>query len=670
MNKIVVLLSAMALAVNAYAADKLVAGTADAPNYYVLKAGRGVPYLAFSEEYINNGAGVETRLYRTTGLSEFNIWEVTPGDEEGTLHIAAFEHNYGLMNFINKDGSFYETNGIATVAKIRDIYPTYNDNGTVSLSINNVQGYETVRNDDGTSVTYYYTLDATGGSSEFCGNWIPNDLGTNWSAYKLDMTNGYEDAIAKVTEAMLQETAHKYIDQYVGSLQTYIDNVPWVAAELNAGIEELNNIEIKAGYDTIVAQIWQTTFDNANAKLATVFDGKTLAVRNMAEMNSNFKSNTLAVDTVNHKMVGLDGFSDPTATFVFKAVEGGYTLYNEATKRYLSSYNSPQYGCIPTAIADSAQVLYPVLHSFDGFSGIALPMVKNYTETTPGLNMQKRENTKVSYWSISGDAPVWSLVAADEEARVQVAIETGLAALKPYVANVPEMIAQIITPAISTLETIDASTATVTEVNELVESTLATANEALAGAMNGITLSLCNLRQDKFITVVDQEWAYSAYNDTPETSFTFKGQAEGGYILFNEAAGVYVGGTEDVMNEAGQVIETNVLVATEESEAMVVYPFLCSGGEYYGVAMAVEADPTSTTKALNTNNGKKIFHTYYASDAGSIFALVAPNTVINSIDEVNAVPVKFQGIYDLSGRKLSAPVKGINIINGKKVLVR
>ena len=51
-------LSAVALAANAYAADQLVAGTADAPNYYVLKAGRGTPYLAYSADYLTTpGAG-------------------------------------------------------------------------------------------------------------------------------------------------------------------------------------------------------------------------------------------------------------------------------------------------------------------------------------------------------------------------------------------------------------------------------------------------------------------------------------------------------------------------------------------------------------------------------------------------------------------------------------
>ena len=41
---------------------------------------------------------------------------------------------------------------------------------------------------------------------------------------------------------------------------------------------------------------------------------------------------------------------------------------------------------------------------------------------------------------------------------------------------------------------------------------------------------------------------------------------------------------------------------------------------------------------------------------------------IKTVNTVNA-PVR-QGIYTLSGQRLSQPVKGINIINGKKVVIK
>lgn len=671
MKKTIVLLSALALAANAYAADKLEAGTADAPNYYVFKAGRGTPYLAYSDDYISAGNGIETRIYRTHDLGEANIWEVTPGSVEGTLHIAAYTNNTrGLMNFINKDGSSYAINAVATAVKAEncDIYPTYLTNDTISLNLKNTQGYETVREGENT-VTQYYSLDATGGS-DFCGNWIANNgAGTKWVAYKLDMSHGAEDAIAKLQNDMVTEAGKTMVNNYIGYFQEYINNVPWVAGELNAGIEELKNLEIKAGYDTIVPVIWQTACNNANAKLATVFDGKTLAVRSLYKLANNLAANTLSVDTVAGKIIPIDGFSEPTATFVFTSTEGGYTLYNAATKRYLSKFNDPNVGCVPTAVADSAMVVFPVLHSFDTFNGIAFPIAKDYNQNTAGINVQKG-STKVSYWSISGDCPIWSVVDASDEARVKEAVETGLATLKAYVPNVPDMVALILTSAISNLEAMDPATATIEEVNQLVDATIADANAMLADAMNGITLTLCNLRQNKFIAVEDETWVYSVYNDTPATAFHFKGQADGGYILLNEETGIYFGGIEEVPNTDGSFVEKNVMPTTTEADAMTIYPFLCQGGGFSGIAMALEANPTATSQAINTNANTFILHTYSAGDAGSIFALLAPNTVVNSIDEMKVAPVKIEGIYDLSGRKLAAPVKGINIINGKKVLVR
>ena len=45
-------------------------------------------------------------------------------------------------------------------------------------------------------------------------------------------------------------------------------------------------------------------------------------------------------------------------------------------------------------------------------------------------------------------------------------------------------------------------------------------------------------------------------------------------------------------------------------------------------------------------------------------------TGIDEVDADAAAKAPVEGIYDLQGRKLAAPVKGINIINGKKVLVK
>lgn len=648
MKKTLLFLSAVALAANVYAADKLEAGTADAPNYYVLKAGRGTPYLAYSEEYLETSNGVNVRLHRTADLTSANVWAVTPGEAEGTLNITAYGTTRGLMNFVNAEGASYGVGAFATAVKPQDVYPVYQANGTVSLCLNTAVGYATV---DG--VTEYYTLDASN-NSDFLGNWIPGDNGTNWTAFQLDMTDGVDAALAAVNQAVMEEVAKALIATKVASLNAYITNVPWVSDDLNAGIEALNALVIDADYEAKINEIWNNCTAAANETLGTVFNGKTLAImspRRAALGNAPY------VAVGDGKYTEATSFADAAACFSFTSAEdGGYTVYNAATNTYLSS------SCTPVEDAASAQVIYPILYAAGSYAGLALPI--NADKTGNGLNFQSWANGNVSYWSIADEGSIWTLVEASDEAKAKDVIDAYVAKLEPYVPALPEMVASILTTAIDQIKALTYSETIATEAEEIANAALADAGELLATGMNGVKLTLKNLRQNKFISIADNVWVYDEYNEADETVFTFKAQADGGYILYNEAANIYVG---EAVTDAGGG-QTDVTVATEEAAAQVVYPFLCKGGAFTGVALALEADPTEATIALNTNANATIFHTYRAGDGGSIFALMAPGTV-TSIEEVKAV-VKMQGIYDLSGRKLAAPVRGINIINGKKVLVK
>ena len=652
MKKTLMFLSAVALAANAYAADQLVAGTADAPNYYVLKAGRGTPYLAFSEEFLTAPTGVETRLHRTQELTQANVWAVTPGSEEGTIILTAYGTTRGLMNYVNADGAYYGTGATANVVKPQDIYPKYQDNGTVSLSINNFDGYES----DGNGGWFYYTLDASN-NSDFCGNWIPGDVGTNWTAFKLDLSNGVDAALAGVEQAALEAEVKAMVATYANSFNTYADAVPWVADILHAGVEALNNVAITAEYADAIATIWSEYTTQASATLNTMFDGKQIAMKNIRRANGG-KSPYMSAGTDTYPMVA-SYTANAAAVFTLEAAEEGYYFYNAETSTYFALTDG---AITTTAEKANAQEIKFLLQSNSGFTGVNMlvPGVEGHN----ALNADQNADTKVVFWSGADGGSIWSIIGASDEDMVNDAIAANVATLEAYVDAVPSMVGNILTTAIAEIKALNPSTTTAQAVEELAAKALADANELLATGMNGIKLTLRNLRQNKFMSIANGEWVYDEYNEAPETAFTFKAQAEGGYILYNEAANIYVGEAET--EEGGQ---TNVTVATEEATALVVYPFLCKGGNFTGVALALEADPTEATVALNTNANAKIFHTYRAGDAGSIFALLAPGTV-TSIEEVNAVKAQLQGIYDLSGRKLAAPVRGINIINGKKVLVK
>lgn len=52
------------------------------------------------------------------------------------------------------------------------------------------------------------------------------------------------------------------------------------------------------------------------------------------------------------------------------------------------------------------------------------------------------------------------------------------------------------------------------------------------------------------------------------------------------------------------------------------------------------------------------------------YTLNIDGSTLTGIGEVEAAESGVDVIFDLQGRRLSAPVKGINIINGKKILVK
>ena len=79
-----------------------------------------------------------------------------------------------------------------------------------------------------------------------------------------------------------------------------------------------------------------------------------------------------------------------------------------------------------------------------------------------------------------------------------------------------------------------------------------------------------------------------------------------------------------------------------------------------------------TAEAFESHTGDYVpgfaAHLAVTEDPQTSYAIVNATVSIDEVDADNA-PANATGIYDLQGRKLSAPVKGINIINGKKVLV-
>ena len=85
-------------------------------------------------------------------------------------------------------------------------------------------------------------------------------------------------------------------------------------------------------------------------------------------------------------------------------------------------------------------------------------------------------------------------------------------------------------------------------------------------------------------------------------------------------------------------------------------------GAFHSYLMNGSADTDYTTTIVATYNGKGYkFNVKVTKDPKNDTG-IKENVKIEKLINGN--------IYDLFGHKLSAPIKGINIINGKKVLVK
>lgn len=671
MKKSIAIMSMALLACNAYAADVLVPGTETAPKYYVIKANRGLPFVSYVAEKIDNG-GAETSLHRVNDLSEEAVWAVVPGKEEGTVNI----YNYTTRNeekrkaymftFITKDESEFlgaPDSGTATTGGARDIYVKNNGNGSYGLALENEDGRV-----DGT----LWALDATN-NSEFLGNWQSiGDGGTQWWFYAVDVEN-LEGSLANIEKSVLEAEMKALVDQYANSMLTYAAAVPWVENELKEGVDALNKLEVSANYETEVEDVWNEYVGNANAALNTMFNGKTVALNNLRKYNSNNVS-ILSVSEDGYPIV--ESFANnPNAVFILESTddEDAYYLYNEATKTYFSSNLTP---------VDSKEEAAPIrLMLQTGYNSngqnpiVGLNVLVDEVDGNNAFNVGNEQNPLVVYWKASGndsDGSIWSVLAADEQSVVDFVTSSVIEKLQPYISKVPASVAAILTEGIGKIKDLPNTDDLADQATALYEETVEAANDMLTTGLNGLQQTIYYPRGNRYLSydATKSDWTPAVDNQSENEVFTIK-VVEGGVVLFNEANNIYVGPA--VEDESG--FQTDVLAVEDEAEATVFTIELNSNSGYYGVSFLFDEEvtdeateeTTTRVRALNMNSNAKCLHTYGKADGGSIFVLTGQEDT--AISEISAAPA-VKGVYDLAGRKLAAPVKGINIVDGVKVLVK
>lgn len=684
MKKSLAILSMALLAGNAFAADVLEVGTVEAPKYYVIKANRGVPYVAYSADKKDNG-GAETSLYRSNELSEATVWAVVPGSEEGTVNIYNYQtkdeakRKAYMFSFITKDGAEFVggLEAVATTGGAKDIYVKNYGNGGYGLAL---------ENEDGLVGDGYYALDATGGTSEFLGNWKnAKDGGTQWWFYAVDVANGVEAGLAAAEKVIkvdrlkqLEGEQKAFAADYIAAMQAIIANVPAVESEFTEAIDMINELDIVEDYETQIKDIWFGAIEEANNSMKTAYTNKVVGLKNIRRADPEFNQ-VPYIAISGSTLTGVASFIDASADFTMQSAgDGSYYFYNEAANAYIGA------DCSVAADQASAQLFDIIIAAGGDFYGVGLCPAG---QTTDGINWQSWKDGAISIYSVTDPGSIWSIVEANDEAKVKDAVAGSIARIKPYINYVPAMVANLLQAGIDELNSLPYSDDLVEKADALANATIENANNLLTTGMNGLEQVIYYPRENRYLYYNTEaaDWANATAADVENGVFTIK-TVEGGVVLFNEANNIYVGpcvyfGKNKELNEKGEVVSVQVDVPAveEESEAQVFTVELNNNSGYYGVSFLftyeyeVEEEGATVTKqgqqALNMNTNAKCLHTYYAADGGSIFVLKnVPED--SSIDEITVVAPAVQGIYDLAGRKLAAPVKGINIINGKKVLVK
>ncbi len=353
------------------------------------------------------------------------------------------------------------------------------------------------------------------------------------------------------------------------------------------------------------------------------------------------------------------------------SAEGTVVLKNYTADAYLVAFSDElTNGTYTNVIANTSEEAVDLsVTECANFAGAYSISIAN-TEGNVSIDADNWNNTFCGNWIPNDGGTAWFFTAIDlEEGDVDKALFTQVVAadyidqLNAYMAAVPQVVKAELVAGIEAIEALTGDDATAAKAAEVKTAALEAASEALATGLNDKVFAINNARRadmectgGSFLTtdVALGKFVNAESYDAEQAHFTFKA-ADGGYKICNVATGSYIG-------------EGSAITA-DEATAVVVYPFLTKGGAYYGVSMPFAADHTGMGLNIDTNGNP--LTTWSCIDAGSIWSLIdIEEDAIESIEaEKTPAPAK-KGIYDLQGRQLAVPVRGINIIDGVKVYVK
>jgi len=174
--------------------------------------------------------------------------------------------------------------------------------------------------------------------------------------------------------------------------------------------------------------------------------------------------------------------------------------------------------------------------------------------------------------------------------------------------------------------------------------------------LDNVYYQMCTpLRNNKYAAAVDGR--LGSTNSPGETAaWTFEKRADGKYDIVNYATGEYVG-----FGTYNQQISLQVTAPSTGWEVKpadeVGYVIVVNGTQQFNQS-------NHSDVIFNWGGGNKI------DDLGCKYVFTATDLTKDGIDAVAADSPTAGEIYDLQGRRLQKPVKGLNIVGGRKVLVK
>lgn len=354
------------------------------PQYLFFRNKRGNDYLSDHAEAIN-GTYQSSALYRQDQGSIESLWLVTPGFREGTVRMKNYSTGRYAFNLIK--------NGDTTSEDPIDIYLMPTSDGGVSISLDGGNGQTSMDADN---------------HDKLVGAWTPATDGTTWYTEVLDTTKGstIEEAVAYYFGLGV------HVKNAIATLEAYRNVLPGASALVDEAIEKVNAItDATTGEAEIAAVLAGFTEDLDNLLTEIAENGDMITITNtrrasrsqaplLAAVTGTAAEGEEAPVTINT----VASATVPALWCIDRDENGGVSFYNVSNGMYIGNGDST-----PTFVETPEEAtVYTVTFRDNG--------TMNFTVNGTLMNIDTNGSALTS-WSDANDAGsqwVFSACPTDE----------------------------------------------------------------------------------------------------------------------------------------------------------------------------------------------------------------------------------------------------------------